>query len=215
MGSIEFFVVLAVAAFDLAVVPGSIRTNELVTDPQLGKGFLKKGGAAVGRNQTVGKFRTVVGLDTFNGERELLDHMAEENGGRIGAVLPESFQIAETAELIEEGVLIPLGALFLPDHAGFGNKLDVDLTALPGVFHLFVGFGDILGVRQLDCHHSLPAQDPVQSGDGTGIASHSQLYPEYHQPGVGISPAHIFDEFEFGFRVLIGVAAGPVGSVFQ
>lgn len=41
VGRIEAFLVLAVAAFDLAVVTRCIRTDQFVPDTQLGSGILK------------------------------------------------------------------------------------------------------------------------------------------------------------------------------
>ena len=42
MAGIEPLLVLAVAALNLAVVAGRVRTDELVEDAQLGGGFLKQ-----------------------------------------------------------------------------------------------------------------------------------------------------------------------------
>ncbi len=64
---IKAFLVFAVAAFHLAIVSGSVRTNQFVADPQLGGGLFEKGlqiSFTVGK--TVGKLKAVVGLNTFN-----------------------------------------------------------------------------------------------------------------------------------------------------
>ena len=64
---IKVFLVFSVAAFHLAIMSGSIRADQFMLNPQLSGGFLKKGldiPFAVGK--TVGKFKAVVGLDTFH-----------------------------------------------------------------------------------------------------------------------------------------------------
>ena len=63
---IKAFLVFPVAAFHLTIMSWRIRTDQFMLDTQLCGGFLKKGlyiSFAVGK--TVGKFKTVVGLDTF------------------------------------------------------------------------------------------------------------------------------------------------------
>ena len=166
MGSIEFFVVLAVRAFDLAVVPWSVGTDELVVDAQFFQGLLKKGLAVSAAGvQAVGKFKAVVSLNALNSEGEFLHYMAEKDGGGIGVMLLEGFQVAETGELVQTGILIPLRTLLLSHHADPGNEFHIDLTALSGVLHLFIGLWNILGVRQLDCHFTPISQNLVQSGN--------------------------------------------------
>jgi len=79
MRSVELFVILAVTAFDLAVVPGGVRTDELVSNSQFLQRLFKKGLASgIGEVQAVGKFGAVICLNAFNGEGKLLDHMAME-----------------------------------------------------------------------------------------------------------------------------------------
>lgn len=43
MGVIKAFLVFSVASFDLAVVAGGVRTNQLVPDSQLGSGCFEQG----------------------------------------------------------------------------------------------------------------------------------------------------------------------------
>ena len=64
---VEAFLILAVAALDLAVVAGRVGANELVAAAQPGSGLLKqcrKILLAVGK--PVGEFKTVVRLDTIH-----------------------------------------------------------------------------------------------------------------------------------------------------
>ena len=67
MGRIESFLVLPVAALYLAVVPGCVRTDQLMSDLQvLGSCFKESGNIPLAVGKTVGEFKTVVSLDTLN-----------------------------------------------------------------------------------------------------------------------------------------------------
>ncbi len=73
MRGIEALVILEVAAFDLAVVPGGIRTNEFVAGAQLGQGRFKEGvQMLLASDKAVGKFGTAVSLSALNEEGEFL-----------------------------------------------------------------------------------------------------------------------------------------------
>ena len=64
---VKAFLVLAVAALDLSVVPWCVRANELMTDARLSGSFLKKGlDVSFADGKTAGKLKTVVGLNTFH-----------------------------------------------------------------------------------------------------------------------------------------------------
>lgn len=216
MRSVELFVILAVAAFDLTVVPGGVRTDELVSNAQFLQRLFKKGLASgIGGVQAVGEFGAVICLNAFNGERKLLDHMAEENSRRVSAVLFKGLQIAKPAELIKKSVLIPLGSIFLPDYTGFWDELDVDLASLPGILHLFIRLGDIFGIWQLNRHLPSLPQKAVQPGDGAGIPFHPQLHPEYHQTRVGIPAPHVVDELDLFLCMLVRVTMRPMGPILQ
>ena len=67
VGGIEALLVLPVATLHLAVVAGSVGTDELVADSQVGSGGLKEGGQlppAVG--ETVSELKAIVSLDTLH-----------------------------------------------------------------------------------------------------------------------------------------------------
>ena len=69
MGIVEAMLILAVAALYLAIVTGRIGTNQLVPNAQLCSGLLKERDRfTVGLSKAVGKFKSVVSLDTFDGE---------------------------------------------------------------------------------------------------------------------------------------------------
>ena len=72
--------------------------------------------------------------------------------GRICAVLLECLQVAETAVLINGGVLIEFLPLCLSDKAGRRDEFNINLDTLAGILHLLIGFGNILGIWQFDRH---------------------------------------------------------------
>jgi hypothetical protein len=83
-------------------------------------------------------------------------------------MLLECFQIAESAIFINEGVLEVtaslLGILDCSAHqAGAWHILDVDLDPLAWILHLFVLFGNILGIWQLDSPLFSPPQNPIEA----------------------------------------------------
>lgn len=146
--------------------------------------------------------------------------MLHKLGGRIGAVLFERFQVTEPAIFVKEGVLeVPTGFLgFLrrcANQTALRNEFDVNLDALAGVLHLLIGFGHILWIWQLYCHLTTFLQETVQTRDASRIAPLSQLHPEHHQPCVGIAAAHIFNEFDFLWGVLVGVMMRAVRAILQ
>ena len=88
VASIELLVVFSVAAFHLAVVPGRKRFDLFVADAELRQCFLEEGKRlCVVPTHAVGKFKPIVCLDTFDGIRELFNHMQKKLCRRIGAVL--------------------------------------------------------------------------------------------------------------------------------
>jgi len=132
--SVELLIVFAVAPFDLTVMPGRAGLDELVPDAKLLAGFLKEsqfGGRMT--VETVGELKPVIGLDAFNGKRELFHAVLKEDRRRIRAVFFKSFQIAETGVFVDEGVLIELLPLSLSYMADSRHILDVDLHTLAGI----------------------------------------------------------------------------------
>ena len=75
MRGIELLVVFKVIALDLAVVAGWRWSDELVSDSQALKFQFKQSWLG---HHTIGKFTIVIRLDTFNGKRKFLDHLAQE-----------------------------------------------------------------------------------------------------------------------------------------
>ena len=130
--------------------------------------------------------------------------------GRICAVLFESLQVAKTTVLINCSILIEFLPCSIANEAGRGDEFNIDLDALAGILHLLIGFGNILGVWQFDRHLPTSGKNTVQAGDGACIAALAQLDPEHHQTGVGVPAAHISNQFQLCFCMLVWVAVGPV-----
>ena len=64
---IKAFLVLPVAALNLSVMPGCVRTDQFVLNTELSSSFLKKGWkVAFTVRKTVSKFKAIVSLDTFD-----------------------------------------------------------------------------------------------------------------------------------------------------
>ena len=106
---IKAFLYLPVAALYLVVMPGCVRTNELVLDTKSKSSFLKKGldvPFTVGK--TVGKFKTVVRLDTFCSDASAgipLHQPLQEAGGGVSGLLWTGRQEAEPGELVNGSIL--------------------------------------------------------------------------------------------------------------
>ena len=133
----------------------------------------------------------------------------------VGAVLFKGFQIAKTAVLIYEGTLIILFSCRVTNQANAWNIFHIYLDSLTRILHLFIRFCNVFRVWQFDGVSVDPAQELIQAGDGAGVASLAQLYPEYQQTSVGVPAAHIPDQFDLSVCVLSGMDVGPVGTIGQ
>lgn len=169
VGSVEVFIVLAVAAFDLAVVSGGIRSDEFVADAQLGQGRFKEGGQMLlASDKAIGELGTIVGLNALNEEGEFFNTVSDKFGRRKGIVFRESLQITETAIFVKEGVLVEIASIFrslvrgLPNQAALGDEFDIDLDPLARILHLLIRLGDILGIGKLHGHLAALAKESVQ-----------------------------------------------------
>ena len=97
MRSIEFFVILTVAAFNFAVMSGSVRLDQLVTNTKILTVFFEKSQfGSGGVVEAISEFETIVCLDTFDQIRELLKAVSEKDGGGISAALIERFEVTES-----------------------------------------------------------------------------------------------------------------------
>ena len=92
MGSIEIFVVFAVAALDLAVMSGSVGLYEFVADATLFEARLEQCGRGIlGIAQPLCKFSAVIRLHTLYLKWEFLNEMFQKYCGTVGAVFLKSF----------------------------------------------------------------------------------------------------------------------------
>ena len=136
-------------------------------------------------------------------------------------MLLESFQIAEAAIFVKEGVLVVITAVFLrflcgiSYKAGGRNELHVYLNSLTWVLHLLIRFRYVLGVWQLHRHLTPLSQKPIQPGNGSGVSSLPELDPEHYDPGVRVPAPHIVYELDFLWPVLIGMTVRTVGAILQ
>ena len=87
----------------------------------------------------------------------------------------------------------------LSDHLGVfqtgrRNKFHINLDALSGMIHLFIGLRDVLWVRRMYSHDPLLPEETVKAGNGAGIAAPSEFDPEDDQTVMRVSAAHILDQ---------------------
>ena len=88
MGSVEFLIIFAVATLHLAVVSWSERLDLFVADAELCQCFLEESQRLLfAVSHFVGKLKSIVRLDTYNGIGEFLYHMHKKLRRRIGALL--------------------------------------------------------------------------------------------------------------------------------
>ena len=153
VGVVEAALILAVAAFDLAVVARGIRTDELVADAQIGGGVLKQGvQVALRVGETVGKLKAVVSLDTLyldTAASEPSDSFTQEVCRGEGALFWISGEEAQPRKLVDSRVLEqPFVGIC---QAAQWDNLDVDLDTLTWILHLLIRLGLVgflpLGLR--------------------------------------------------------------------
>ncbi len=156
---IEVFVVFAVTALDLTVMPGSERFNAFVMNTKAIERYFKERflvGAL--RVEAVCKLGAIVCLDALNSIRKAFHTMLNELRGRIRIMLFEGFQVTKTAVFINECVLVVIAAVLfsilngITDQAGSGDVFHIDLNLLSGIVCFFVLFGNVLWIWQLNSH---------------------------------------------------------------
>lgn len=162
MAGIKFFIIFSVTALHLAVMPRREGADLLVLDTKLCQCFLKECQRLfLTVSHFVCELEAIVCLDTFNGIGELLYHMLQKLSGRIGSLLLEGFQVAETAVFIYEGVLIIFFPSCFSNQAVTRDIFHIYLYSLPRIPHFLIRFGNIFRVWQLDGLSVDPAQELI------------------------------------------------------
>ena len=216
MGGIKTFIILPVAALHLAIMPRCIRAYELMADAVASQMLLKESRLVRGRGKAVGELRTVICLDTLNRAGKSFYQMFNKQGRGIGAVFLKGFHITPSGIFVDGSILEELFTDDLTvDEAGRGDEFHINLEALAGVFHLLVGLRDVFRVRRMDSHDTLLFKEAVETGDGAGITTLHEFYPKYDESGIGITPAHIGDEFNLFGGVLVRMVVRSAGEVTE
>ena len=214
---IKAFLVFPVAALHFAIVPWGVGADELVADAKISGGFLKKGldiPFAVGK--TVCKLKTVVGLDTFHANAPAgipLDQAFQKVGGGIGRLLRIGGQETEPGELVNGGILEQ--AQLWVSNAAAGNYFHIHLDPFSRIRHLLVRFWRISLFLLLLWEHPQLTHDPEQALGSAGVAALLQAVPQLHQAKLWIAAAHIPDELQFRFGMLVWMAVRTPGLAGQ
>lgn len=142
--------------------------------------------------------------------------MLKKHGGGIRTLLLKSLHKAPSGILINGGIL---EEMFTDDpavdKAGGGNNLHIDLEALSWVVHLLIRLWNILRVGRMDGHDALLFEETVKAGDGAGVTALHELDPEDDESGMGVAPAHIRDEPDLLWGMLVRVVVRPARAVTE
>ena len=207
MAGVELLIIFSVAAFYLTVVAWCKGFDFLVPDTEFSQCFLKECQRLILTvSHLICKFKPIICLNTLNSIGEFFHYMFQKLCGGIGALLLECFKITEAAVFVDEGILIEFLSGSFSHKAGSGNIFHINLSPLSRIFHFFIRFGNVFGIGQF---YRLPvntAQELVQSGDGSGVSPLAQLHPEHYQTRMGIPAAHIPDQLDLRFCVLVWMA---------
>ena len=159
MGVVEALLVFTVTAFHLAVMPGCIRTDQLVLNALEFQCFFN---AAAAMGKSVREFESVICLDTLDPDTfslELIDYSAQKQIRGIGALFRVSAKDPVTGILVNGSVLKQ--AQFRIRNTLTGNDFHIDLDPFSGVGHLVVGLW-FIGVFLLLCDEAFALQYPIE-----------------------------------------------------
>ena len=217
MAGIEAFLVLAVAALHLTVVPRRIWTNELMPNIKFGSRPLKQcRQIAFTVGKTVGELEAIVRLDTLHldpAARIPRGQSAQEICRRIGGLLRIGGEEAQARELVDGGVL-EQPQLRIRD-ALAGHDLHIHLHALTGTGHLLIRLGFVCIFRLFGRKQAHFTHDTEQTLRAAGVAALPQTVPEFDHAQGWIPAAHVADELQLGLCMLVGVAVRPSGLAGQ
>ena len=92
-----------------------------------------------------------------------------------------------------------------------GDHLHIHLDALAGIGHLLVRLWFVGGsLFRLWEQPQLP-HHTEQAFRAAGVAPLPQAVPQFHHAEVGVPAAHVPDQLQLRFRVLVWMAVGPPG----
>lgn len=91
------------------------------------------------------------------------------------------------------------------------HNFNVDLDALTGTGHLFIGLWLALFLCRLFLDKTFPTHTAKQTFNSAGISSFLQSLPQLGKPQLGIPVSHITNKFEFFLCVLPRMAVRPSG----
>lgn len=216
MGRIKTFIIFPVAALYLPIVPGCKGPDGLVCDPMCFQMFLKESRLVPVSSKAVGKFRPIIRLDTLDGKGERFYEVLHKLCRRIRAVFLKGFYKTPSGILVYGGVLEELLSNDLAVfEAGGGDEFHIHLDTLSGILHLLIRLRDVFWIGRMDRHNALFPEETVETGDGAGITTLSELDPENDQTGIGVTAAHVPNQFDFLRGMLIGVAVRTSGAITQ
>ena len=133
----------------------------------------------------------------------------QEISGGIGELLRISRQETKPGELVNGGILEQ--AQFWVGDAAARDYLHIHLHPFSRMGHLLVRFWRICLFLFLLWEHPQFAHDSKQAG----IAALLQAVPQLHQAKLRIAAAHIPDQLQFRFGMLVWVALRPPGLAGQ
>lgn len=205
MAGVEPLLILTVATLDLDIVPRRVRTNELIPNAQLGScRFKQRRQIALVARKAVIKLKAVVRLNAFHldvAARIPRLQPAKEVRRGVGGLLWIGREETQTRELVNSGVLEQTKLRI--SNASARNDFHIYLNALSGMGHLpirlqLVRLFRLFGRKQLHFAH-----DPQQALRTAEVATLPQEGPELNHAQRWISAAHVTDELQLGFRVLV------------
>lgn len=145
MGGVKTLLVLAVAAFHLAIVSRGIRSNELVTDTHPFGCLLEKRRLVLVCGKAVCKLTAIVSLNALDLDAPAFepgDGLFKKIGRRIRRLFSVGSQIPQAGEFVNGCVLEQ--TLTAVRQTVQRDDLHVDLYPLARVCHLHVGLGDVV-----------------------------------------------------------------------
>ena len=217
VGRIEAFLILPVAAFHLAVVAWCIGADQLVPDTQLGGSGFKQGGEiplTVG--ETIGELKTIVSLDTLHLDPPAcvpFDQLFQEVSGGIGGLLRVGCEETQASELVNGGILEQT-QLRVCD-ASAGNHFHIHLNPLSRIGHQLIGLWFVWFLLFRNREHPQLTHHPEQTLRAARVSTLTQPMPQLHHTEGRITTAHIINEFQFLFCMLVWVTVRTSGLAGQ